>query len=83
MKYDVLGVPEGPVVTEEAAAAMSEGACRVLGCDVGLAVTGVAGPAEQEGVPVGTVFFATTVDGVTETGMIRFPFDRERTASSR
>ena len=79
VKYDVLGVPEGPVVTEEAAAAMSEGACRVLGCDVGLAVTGVAGPAEQEGVPVGTVFFATTVDGVTETGMIRFPFDRERT----
>jgi nicotinamide-nucleotide amidase len=79
VKFDVLGVPEGPVVTEEAAAAMSEGACRVLGCDVGLAVTGVAGPAEQEGVPVGTVFFATTVDGVTETGMIRFPFDRERT----
>ncbi len=79
VKHDVLGVPEGPVVTEEAAAAMSEGACRVLGCDVGLAVTGVAGPAEQEGVAVGTVFFATTVDGVTETGMIRFPFDRERT----
>jgi nicotinamide-nucleotide amidase len=71
VKVDVLGVPEGPVVTEEAAAAMSEGACRVLGCDVG--------HAEQEGVPVGTVFFATTVDGVTETGMIRFPFDRERT----
>ncbi len=79
VKFDVLGVPEGPVVTEEAAAAMAEGACRVLGCDVALAVTGVAGPAEQEGVPVGTVFFATTVDGVTETGMIRFPFDRERT----
>ena len=79
VKYDVLGVPEGPVVTEEASAAMSEGACRVLGCDVALAVTGVAGPAEQEGLPAGTVFFATTVDGVTETGMIRFPFDRERT----
>ena len=79
VKHDVLGVPEGPVVTEEAAAAMAEGACRVLGCDVAVATTGVAGPAEQEGVPAGTVFFATTVDGVTETGMIRFPFDRERT----
>jgi nicotinamide-nucleotide amidase len=79
VKYDVLGVPEGPVVTEEAAAAMAEGACRVLGCDVAIATTGVAGPAEQEGLPAGTVFFATTVDGVTETGMIRFPFDRERT----
>ena len=49
------------------------------GATSAVAVTGVAGPAEQEGVPVGTVFFATTVDGVTETGMIRFPFDRERT----
>lgn len=78
VKHEVLGVPEGPVVTEEAAAAMAEGACRVLGCDVGLATTGVAGPAEQEGVPAGTVFYATTVDGVTETGMVRYPFDRER-----
>ncbi len=79
VKFDVLGVPEGPVVTEEAAAAMAEGACRVLGCDVAVATTGVAGPAEQEGHKAGTVFFATTVDGVTETGVIRFPFDRERT----
>jgi len=79
VKYDVLGVPEGPVVTEEAAAAMAEGACRVLGADVAVATTGVAGPAEQEGLPAGTVFYATTVDGVTETSMIRLPFDRERT----
>ena len=28
----------------------------MLGADVGLAVTGVAGPAEQDGQPVGTVF---------------------------
>lgn len=78
VKHEVLGVPAGPVVTEDAAAAMAEGACRVLGCDVAVAVTGVAGPAEQEGVPAGTVFYATTVDGVTETGMVRYPFDRER-----
>ncbi len=79
VKHDVLGVPEGPVVTEEAAAAMAEGACRVLGCDVAWPPPAWPGPAEQEGVPAGTVFFATTVDGVTETGMIRFPLDRERT----
>jgi nicotinamide-nucleotide amidase len=57
---------------------MSEGACRVLDADVGLATTGVAGPAEQEGIAPGTVFFASTIDGVTETGMVRFPGDRER-----
>ncbi len=78
VKFDVLGVPAGPVVTDAAAAAMAEGACRALGADVAVATTGVAGPDEQEGVAVGTVFFATTVDGVTETGMVRFPFDRER-----
>jgi nicotinamide-nucleotide amidase len=47
VKHDLLGVPDGPVVTEEAAAAMAEGACRVLGCDVSVAVTGVAGPSRR------------------------------------
>ena len=78
VKYDVLGVPEGPVVTEEAARAMAEGACRVLGCDVAVSVTGVAGPDTQEGVAPGTVFYASVVDGVTEAGMLRVPGDRER-----
>ncbi len=79
VKFDVLGVPVGPVVSDDAARAMSEGACRVLNADVGIAVTGVAGPEEQEGVPAGTVFMATTLDGVTETTMARFPFNREQT----
>lgn len=56
VKFDVLGVPEGPVISAECAAAMAAGARRVLGADVGVAVTGVAGPEEQEGQPVGTVF---------------------------
>jgi nicotinamide-nucleotide amidase len=55
VKFDLLGVPEGPVVNEPTAAAMAEGVCRVLGSDVGLALTGVAGPAEQDGMPVGTL----------------------------
>ena len=55
VKQQVLDVPEGPVVTEEAALAMAHGARHVLGCDVALALTGVAGPDEQEGVPVGTL----------------------------
>ena len=79
VKFDVLGVPVGPVVTEDAARAMSEGACRVLGADVGIGVTGVAGPDEQEGIAPGTVCMATTLDGVSESTMLRFPFDREQT----
>jgi nicotinamide-nucleotide amidase len=58
VKFDVLGVPPGPVVSLEAAASMAAGARRVLGADVGIGVTGVAGPDEQEGHPVGTVFIA-------------------------
>ena len=78
VKFDLLGVPEGPVVSEETAIAMSEGACRVLGSDVSLATTGVAGPGALEGVSPGTAYLATTVGGVTEVGMVRFPGDRER-----
>ena len=78
VKFDVLGVERGPVVSDDAARAMSEAACRVLQCDVGLAVTGVAGPDPQEGIAPGTVFMATTVDGVTETAMVRLPGDREQ-----
>jgi len=78
IKFELLGVPEGPVVSEETAVAMSEGACRLLGSDIALATTGVAGPDPLEGVAPGTAFLATTVDGVTEVGMVRFPGDRER-----
>ena len=57
---------------------MAEGACRVLGADVGLAVTGVAGPEAQDGLPVGTVFVGLCVDGDAEATMIRLPGDRDR-----
>ncbi len=78
VKFDVLGVPEGPVVSEEAAASMAEGAAKVLGADVGLSITGVAGPAEQDGMAVGTVFFGLHLDGATDVRHQRLPGDRER-----
>jgi nicotinamide-nucleotide amidase len=58
VKFDVLGVPRGPVVSEVAATAMADGVCRLLGADVAVAVTGVAGPDEQDGQPPGTVWMA-------------------------
>ena len=78
VKYDILGVPRGPVVTAEAAEAMAIGACRVLGCDVAVSVTGVAGPEEQEGVPVGTVFLGVAEGDHAQSIMLRLPGDRER-----
>jgi nicotinamide-nucleotide amidase len=77
VKFDVLGVPEGPVVSAECAVAMAAGARRVLASDVGLAVTGVAGPAEQEGQPVGTVFVGLAV-GDDEPEAVRLSFRGDR-----
>ncbi len=39
-----------------AALAMAWGAREVLGAGIGVGVTGVAGPASEDAVPVGTVF---------------------------
>ena len=78
VKESVLGVPAGPVVTEAAAEAMALGAARVLEADVGLAVTGVAGPTEQEGVAVGTVFLGVALDGKAEAARVVLPGDRDR-----
>jgi nicotinamide-nucleotide amidase len=78
VKFDVLGVPEGPVVSEAAAAAMATGARRVLGADVGLALTGVAGPAEQDGLPAGTLCVAIDIAGDVTTHTARLPGLRDQ-----
>lgn len=79
VKRSVLGVTASSVVSAECVAQMAEGARRVLGCDAAVAVTGVAGPDEQEGQPVGTVWFGVAVTGhATETVSTRLPGDRER-----
>ena len=77
VKFDLLGVPEGPVVSPEAAEAMAWGACKRLEADVGIAVTGVAGPSTQDGQPVGTVFMAVAVDGKAEVAEAHFPGERQ------
>ncbi|NIR36864.1 MAG: CinA family nicotinamide mononucleotide deamidase-related protein, partial [Actinobacteria bacterium] len=41
LKQSVLGAPDVPAVSEEMVIAMAEGVCRLLGADVGLAVSGV------------------------------------------
>ena len=78
VKFDVLDVPEGPVVSAVAAQAMAEGVRARLGADVGISVTGVAGPSEQEGQPVGTVFLGVAVDDQAQAIGTRLPGDRQR-----
>jgi len=79
VKRAVLGVTAEPVVSVEAALEMAVGARRVLDADVGLSVTGVAGPTEQDGVAVGTVCFGIALaDGSVDAVSARLPGDRER-----
>ena len=58
VKFDVLGVDEGPVVTRACAEQMASGARRLLGADVAVSCTGVGGPDPSEGKPAGTVIIA-------------------------
>ena len=61
VKVEVLGVPQqvvdvDGVVSAACARAMAEGVRRLLGSTYALSTTGVAGPEQQEGKPVGTVY---------------------------
>jgi nicotinamide-nucleotide amidase len=63
VKASVLGVDAALLsrvgaVDGEVARQMAEGVRRVCGADLGIATTGVAGPDEQDGKPVGTVYVA-------------------------
>jgi nicotinamide-nucleotide amidase len=78
VKFDLLGVPEGPVVSEAAAAAMAAGARRALHADVALSLTGVAGPAEQDGMPVGTLCVGIDDGTTVVTRTLRMPGQREQ-----
>jgi nicotinamide-nucleotide amidase len=78
VKFELLGVTPGPVVNAAAAEAMATGVATLLHADVGLSVTGVAGPEEQDSQPAGTVFVGLAVKGAVESVGLRLPGDRPR-----
>ncbi len=82
VKQDVLGVPGSVLktvgaVSEACARAMAEGSRRLIGTDLAVSVTGIAGPdggsAEK---PVGTVWFGLASADGTTAEMRRFDGDR-------
>ncbi len=78
VKHAVLDVPDGPVVSEASAKAMAQNVRRLLGADVGLSTTGVAGPAYQEDQEPGTVWLGMAIGDDVDAVQIRLPGDRER-----
>lgn len=71
MKHTLLNIPlsqlegEGApgAVSESTAALMAERVREICDADFGVSLTGVAGPAESEGKPVGLVYFAIAERG--------------------
>ena len=78
VKFSLLDVPEGPVVTPDTARAMADGVRKTLKADVGISTTGVAGPAEQEGQAAGTVHLGIAFGDHIEAQVTHLPGDRHR-----
>ena len=82
VKKSVLGVSSSILnkhgtVSEETAIAMMEGVMKVGHTDIGLSVTGVAGPERIEDKDVGLVFIAAAVRDRVESQGFKFSGERE------
>jgi nicotinamide-nucleotide amidase len=82
-KAGVLGVSretlEGPgPVSQECALEMAAGARRVFGSDLGLSLTGAAGPESHGGAPPGAIWIALDGDRVTHARGFQVPGERDR-----
>lgn len=83
VKQQVLGVDAtvlarpGGAVQAQVAEQMATGVRRILGADVGIATTGVAGPTEQDGQPVGRVFVAVAGPDGVHSRRLDLPGERD------
>lgn len=73
VKFDLLGVTPGPVVTERCAQEMAQGVARLLDAEIAIGITGVGGPGPEEGNPPGTVIMAVAGKGAVTCRRFRFP----------
>ncbi|MCR4321013.1 MAG: nicotinamide-nucleotide amidohydrolase family protein [Candidatus Brocadiaceae bacterium] len=77
-KVEILGVPEDLIgkhgaVSPQVARAMAEGIKKRSSADIGVGITGIAGPAgATKEKPVGLVYIAVIVDDVAEVKECRF-----------
>ena len=80
-KMELLGIPEAViskdgVVSQATARLMAEGARRLLGAGLAISITGVAGPEEQDGKPVGLTYIGVSLDGTTRVREYHWPGGR-------
>ncbi len=87
LKVSLLGIKEKLIrdhgaVSSEVAVAMAEGVKGMTGADVGVAITGVAGPDSSEAKPPGTVHVAVITPFTIETRLYHFKGARENVRKS-
>ncbi|HLG12465.1 MAG TPA: nicotinamide-nucleotide amidohydrolase family protein, partial [Dehalococcoidia bacterium] len=83
MGVDPAIIGEHGVVSAETAAAMAAAVRERLQADIGVGITGVAGPEPQDGVPVGQVYIAIDGGGNVPSQALAFQFAQSRTAIKR
>lgn len=66
-------IQEHGAVSEQCAIAMAQAARARTGARVGVATTGVLGPAKEEDKDVGTIFYAIDLDGQVEVNSRKYP----------
>lgn len=82
VKQNLLGVDSGTLqlhgaVSPETAAAMAQGVRRLLGSDLAVSVTGIAGPGGgSEAKPVGLVYLHLSAPGAESSRRYVWPYDR-------
>lgn len=88
VKNEVLGVPQKLLdtygaVSAQVAKAMAEGAKKVIGADIAVSVTGIAGPkSDNTQKPVGLVYIGVSDGVATEVREYHFSGDREQIRTS-
>ena len=66
------------VISAECAEEMARGIRELSGADIGVSVTGLAGPTSDEGKPVGLVFVGVSTEKKTYTKRYFFPYENDR-----
>ncbi|MCM3570770.1 competence/damage-inducible protein A [Neobacillus mesonae] len=85
VKHQILQVKQETLekygaVSEQCAQELAENAGRIFGTDIGISFTGVAGPEELEGKPVGTVYIGISIKG-KQTVVKKLTLSGTRTAN--
>jgi PncC family amidohydrolase len=82
VKQELLGVSTTKVLNQRTAEEMAVGAARLLHATAAVATTGVAGGEPIDGVPAGTVFIGTAVDGRRSSARHWFPGEPEEVCAA-